>query len=159
MANPNASPHGGNLAEKTTCKGVLFVLVGPAGVGKNTIMAGAMSQIPQLSQLPTATTRPKRYTEQHGREHLFISLDEFREMIAKDALIEFQEVYPGKFYGTPRRTMQEALDARKALVADIEVVGASKLKEAFQDRVVRIFIAPPSLDDLEKRLRKRGHMS
>src|SRR5258706_3693137 len=120
------SPRGGNLAEKTSCKGVLFVLVGPSAVGKNTIMAGVMSQVPQLSQLPTATTRAIRNTEQHGREHLFVSPSEFRDMIDNNALVEYQEVYPGKFYGTPRSAMQNALDSQKTLIADIEVVGASK---------------------------------
>src|SRR3954454_11100127 len=94
MSN-SPSPLGGSLAEKTSCKGVLFVLVGPSAVGKNTIMGRVMEQVPQLSQLPTATTRAKRTNEEHGREHVFVSLDQFHDMIAKDALIEHQEVYPG----------------------------------------------------------------
>lgn len=118
-----------------------------------------MEKVPELRQLPTITTRSIRQNEQHGREHFFVTEDEFRAMIANHALIEYQEVYPGKFYGTPRRPMQEALDAQKKIIADIEVVGASKLKEAFSSDVVLIFIAPPSLDTLEKRLRKRGNMS
>jgi guanylate kinase len=147
------------LAESTPCRGVLFVLVGPSAVGKNTVMKGVMEQLAELRQLPTATTRPIRHGEQQGREHFFVTLDEFRRMIANQELIEYQEVYPGTFYGTPRKPMQEALDAGKKIIADIDVVGAGKVKAAFPREVVLIFIAPPSLDTLEKRLRKRGGVS
>jgi guanylate kinase len=150
---------GGNLAESTRCKGALFVLVGPSAVGKNTIMTRVMSQRPQLRQFPTMTTREKRSNEEQGREHFFVTLDEFRKLLADNALIEHQEVYPGKFYGTPRQQMQTLLDAGRTMIADIDVLGASKLKEAFPDRVILIFIEPPTPDDLEKRLRERGNMS
>jgi guanylate kinase len=150
---------GGNLAESTPCRGVLFVLVGPSAVGKNTVMKGVMEQLPELRQLPTATTRPIRHNEQQGREHFFVTLDEFRNMIANQELIEYQEVYPGTFYGTPRKPMQEALDAGKKIIADIDVVGAGKVKAAFSHDVVLIFVAPPDMDTLEKRIRQRGDAS
>jgi guanylate kinase len=159
IKNTIVIPPGDNLVESVRCKGLLFVLCGPAGVGKNSIMGSAMSNLPQLRQLPTLTTRAKRPNEQHGREHYFVNGDQFDEMVANHALVEYQEVYPGKFYGTPRQPMQEALDATEKLIADIDVVGAKKLKEAFPNNVVLIFIAPPSLDDLETRLRHRGNMS
>jgi guanylate kinase len=147
------------VAETAPGKGVLFILVGPAGVGKNTIMAHLMAAQPQLRQLPTMTTRPMRPTEQQGREHYFVTVEEFRALIEKQALIEYQEVYPGTFYGMPRQIMQDALNAQQKMIADIDVVGAGKIKAAFPEHVVVIFVAPPSPDDLEKRLRKRGHMS
>ncbi len=147
------------MVESTPCKGLLFVLVGPSGAGKNGIMERVREKIPHLRQLPTITTRSMRPTEQNGREHIFVTEDQFREMITDHSLIEFQEVYPGKFYGTPRKPMQEALDAREKLIADIEVVGAGKLKQTFPDYVILIFIAPPTIQDLEKRLRNRGKMS
>jgi guanylate kinase len=137
----------------------MFVLVGPAGVGKNTIMGGVKARQLQLEQLPTVTTRQPRPTEKEGREHFFVDLDTFQQMITDEALIEYQEVYPGKFYGTPRAGMQAALDNGKTMIADIDVVGAGKLKAAFPDRVVLIFIMPPDKDDLEERLRSRGNMS
>lgn len=148
----------GPLTEDTACTGVLFILVGPAGVGKNTIMEGILGKFPQLRQLPTMTTRAIRKNEQQGIQHFFVTVDEFRDLIARQALIEYQEVYPGKFYGTPRQLMETSLDDQQRLIADIEFLGAGKLKAAFPDNVILIFIAPPSLDDLEKRLRKRGHM-
>lgn len=147
------------MAESARCKGALFVLVGPSAVGKNTIMGGVMAQRPQLSQFPTMTTRAIRSNEQQGREHFFVTPDEFRKLMDDNALIEHQEVYPGKFYGTPRQQMQTLLDAGKTMIADIEVLGAGKLKEAFPDRVILIFIEPPTPDDLKKRLLIRGNMS
>jgi guanylate kinase len=144
--------------EKPILNGALFVLVGPAGVGKNAIMKRVMEKL-SLHQLPTMTTRTIRTGEQEGREHFFVSLERFQEMIADNALIEHQEVYPGKFYGTPRKPMQDALLGGTNLVADIEVKGAQALKQAFPDNVTLIFIAPPSLKDLEQRLRNRGQMS
>jgi guanylate kinase len=137
----------------------MFVLVGPAGVGKNTIMGGVKARLPQLEQLPTITTRQPRPTEKEGREHFFVDQDAFQKMVADEALIEYQEVYPGKFYGTPSAGMQAALDDGKTMIADIDVVGAGKLKAAFPDRVVLIFVMPPDKDDLEERLRARGNMS
>ena len=139
--------------------GVLFVLVGPAGVGKNTIMKHVMERMPILHQLPTVTTRNIRPGEQEGREHFFRSLEEFKRIKNNDGLIEDQEVYPGMFYGTPRRELNEALQRGEKLVADIEVVGAERLREAFPDNTILIFVAPPTPADLEKRLRIRGNMS
>jgi guanylate kinase len=150
---------GGTVAENAPGQGVLFILVGPAGVGKNTIMAQVMAALPQVRQLPTMTTRPMRPTEQQGREHYFVTAEEFRDLIDRQALIEYQEVYPGTFYGMPRQTLKEALNAHQKMMADIDVVGAGKIKAAYPEHVVVIFIAPPSVDDLEKRLRRRGHMS
>jgi guanylate kinase len=154
-----SSQRGGTVAENAPAEGVLFILVGPAGVGKSTIMTRVMAALPQVRQLPTMTTRPMRPTEQQGREHYFVTVEEFRSLIGNQALIEYQEVYPGTFYGMPRQIMQDSLNAQKKMIADIEVVGAGKIKAAYPDHVVLIFVAPPSLDALEKRLRQRGHMS
>src|SRR5258707_3179099 len=146
------------LTDNLILNGVLFVLVGPAGVGKNAIMKRVMEKL-SIHQLPTITTRSIRIGEQEGREHHFVTLERFKEMIADNALIEHQEVYPGKFYGTPRKPMQTALAEGKNLVADIEVVGAQALKEAFPDNVTLIYIAPPTIEDLERRLRIHRQMS
>ncbi len=147
------------MTESDSLTGVLFVLVGPAGVGKNTIMKHVMEKLPILHQLPTVTTRNIRPGEQEGREHLFVSLDKFQEILADNGLIEHQEVYPGMFYGTPRKQLNEALGHGEKLIADIEVVGAGNLRIAFPDNTVLIFVAPPTLGDLEIRLRTRGNMS
>jgi guanylate kinase len=150
---------GGTLIVSTRPNGVLFVMVGPAGAGKNTIMKRIMECNLPLRQMPTVTTRPMRPSEQEGREHFFVSMDRFNEMLAENALIEHQQVYPGSYYGTPRQQLYDLLNSGEKLIADIEVKGAFELKKAFPDNVVLIFIAPPSLEELERRIRERGNVS
>lgn len=135
--------------------GLLFVLVGPPGVGKNAMMNRILEQIASLSQLPTATTRPIRPTELHGREHLFVSPDEFQHMIERGALIEWQVVH-GHQYGTPRSTVQHAISMGQDLIADIEVLGSRCLRSEFPNNVVVVFVQPPSVDELIHRMHNRG---
>lgn len=137
-------------------RGLLFVLVGPGGVGKNTLMQQVLPEFSHLRQLPTATTRAARPGEQEGREHLFVSVDEFKRMIASKELIEHEEVHPGKFYGVPRRFVEKAFIAGEDLIADIEIAGAEKVYAAYPNNTVLIFVAPPSLNDLGERMAKRG---
>jgi guanylate kinase len=136
--------------------GLLFILVGPGGVGKNALMQTVLPRFEHLRQLPTATTRAPREGEQHGRERLFVSLEEFKRMMANGELVEHEEVHPGKFYGVPRCTVEDALREGEDLIADIEVAGAAKVHTAYPDNTVLIFIAPPSLDVLSQRMRNRG---
>lgn len=135
--------------------GILFILVGPGGVGKNSLMGQVLEQIPSLKQLPTATTRSPRGNEVHGIQHLFLSLDEFQQMIANDELLEHQEVHPGKFYGVPRSTVEEAIHQQQDLIADIDFKGATILRSVYPAHTVAIFVAPPSSESLETRLRDR----
>ena len=91
-------------------RGLFFVFVGPGGTGKNTLMSIIMERHSNIKQLATATTRAMRPNEQHGRERIFVSLKRFREMIAQDELLEYQEVTPGKFYGIPRASVEDVLN-------------------------------------------------
>jgi guanylate kinase len=149
---------GGTVIDLAPGEGALFVLVGPAGVGKNTVISRVMEQTPRLRRLPTATTRPSRIDEQEGREHFFMTLETFQKLVAENGLIEHQEVHPGKFYGAVRQYTHEALDAGALLIADIDILGAEALKADLGERAITIFIFPPSLEVLEERLRKRGNM-
>jgi guanylate kinase len=144
------------IAMDTQFSGLLFILVGPGGVGKNALMQNVLPRFQHLRQLPTATTRAPREGEQHGRERLFVSLDEFKRMIANGELLEHEEVHPGKFYGVPRCKVEEALREGEDLIADIEIAGAEKVHTAYPDNTVLIFIAPPSMDVLSERMRNRG---
>lgn len=130
--------------------GVVFVMIGPGGAGKNAIMKAIMAAFPAVRQLATATTRAMRADERQGREHLFVSETRFREMIQNDELLEHQEVTPGKYYGIPRRTVDESLAAGAALIADIEVLGAMQLAAAYPNNVVQIFITVPGGDIAEQ---------
>ncbi|GAB4526597.1 MAG: hypothetical protein OHK0046_43550 [Anaerolineae bacterium] len=135
--------------------GLLFVLVGPGGVGKNALLNMVVNDFAHLRQLPTATTRAIRPGEQQGREHLFVSVADFEKMIAENALLEYQEVHPGKFYGVPRATVDDAISEQRDLIADIEVFGAAIIREEYPNNSVTIFIAPPSTDQLVERLKNR----
>jgi guanylate kinase len=135
--------------------GILFILVGPPGVGKNTLMADALARIEDLRQLPTATTRTQRPTEQNGREHHFVSAEEFQRLIDTHALLEWQEVH-GRRYGTPRETLEKAIASEQDTIADIDVLGATYLRSLYPDNTVLIFIQPPRVEELKERMEKRG---
>ena len=146
-------------------RGLIFVLIGPGGAGKNAIMKALIAQRQALRQLPTATTRQMRADERQGREHLFISKDDFARMIANGELLEHQEVTPGKYYGIPRQTVQEALAAGQARIADIDVLGAKILAAAYRANVVQIYITVPGGDIadqlavLQARMEKRADLN
>lgn len=135
--------------------GLVFTLVGPPGVGKNALMNAVLKRIPDLKQFPTATTRGMRSNEQHGREHLFVTRPEFQALIDSDALIEWQVVHD-ELYGMPRATVEAAIAGEHDLIADIEVLGATYLRSLYPDNTVLIFIQPPSVNELKKRMAKRG---
>ncbi len=145
-----------NFQLRNELRGLIFVMVGPGGVGKNTLMKAVLPRIENLRQLPTVTTREPRAGEEHGRERFFVAPDDFRRMIDADDLVEYEEVTPGKYYGVPRRYLENALRAGQDLIADIEYAGASRVRQAYPDNAVLIFIAPPAPDVLAERMRDRG---
>ena len=150
------------MAPAENLPGIIFVIIGPGGAGKNAIMKAVIAAIPALKQLATATTRPMRADEKQGREHVFVSARRFQEMISNNELLEHQEVTPGKHYGIPRRAVWEALTAGAARIADIEVLGAIELADAYPQNVVQIFVTVPGDDIarqmavLEERMRGRA---
>ena len=137
--------------------GVIFVMIGPGGAGKNAIMRAILKDSNIVSQLATATTRPMRDDEKQNREHLFVSLDEFRRMIANNELLEHQEVTLNRFYGIPRKSVSERLSQGNVLIADIEVLGAKQLAKAFPDNTVQIFVTVPgeTIEDQLQILKER----
>lgn len=150
------------MSASESLPGVIFVMIGPGGAGKNAIMRAIIACSPSLRQLPTATTRPMRSDEEQGREHHFVSRANFKKLLSDGQLLEHQEVTPGKFYGIPRQLVLDCLRAGKARIADIEVFGAQKLSAAFPRNVVQIFVTVPgeNMDDqlkvLEERMRLRA---
>ena len=104
----------------------------------------------------SATSRPPRGTEKHGVEYYFLSEDEFRAKIANNEFLEYEEVYPGKFYGTLRTEVDRISAENKNVVFDIDVVGGLNIKNEFGDRALAVFIAPPSVEVLRDRLQGRG---
>lgn len=138
----------------TTQRGVFFVLVGPAGTGKNYVMQAVIPRMPELRQLPTATTRPMREGEAQGREHEFVSHEEFAGMIHNGELIEYQPVH-GNLYGIPRRSLERVFNQRLLEIADVEYKGADIAHTLYGGQVVRVFVSPPSVSKLVERLLQR----
>ncbi|NEO26446.1 MAG: guanylate kinase [Kamptonema sp. SIO4C4] len=134
--------------------GKLVVLTGPSGVGKGTLVKALLQRRPDLYLSVSATTRPPRDGEQHGRDYYFLSRGEFQALIQEGELLEWAE-YAGNYYGTPRQRVKEQIDEGKTVLLEIELVGARFIKESFPE-AYSIFILPPSVDELERRLRDRG---
>ena len=135
-------------------KGILIVLSGPSGAGKSTVVARAMEGREDLCFSTSATTRQPRPGEVDGREYFFVTQQRFDEMVAQDELLE-HAVYVSHSYGTPRRFVEEKLQSGMNVLLDIEVQGARQVAARRPD-AVKIFIVPPSLEELERRLTGRG---
>jgi guanylate kinase len=133
-----------------------IIFSAPSGAGKSTVVNHLMETFPQLDFSVTATTRPRRGTEENGKEYYFISKEEFRELIAKDAFVEWEEVYKDRYYGTLKLELERIWNVNKIAVFDVDVKGGINLKKKFGKSALSVFIAPPSLGVLEERLRKRG---
>lgn len=135
-------------------KGLLIVYTGASGVGKGTIMKMLLERDPNLRLSVSATTRAPREGERNGREYYFVSRERFDELIAEDGFLEYAE-YVGNKYGTPKEPVFRMLDEGLDVILEIEVKGFLQVKEACPD-CVTIFIAPPSFEELQLRLRGRG---
>ena len=135
--------------------GKIVVLTAPSGAGKTTIARAVMEQIPVLRFSVSATTRPPRAHERDGVHYHFVTEAQFRRFIDDGALIEYEEVYPGRFYGTLRAEVDRATP-EAPLLLDIDVEGALNVKRQYGDRALTLFIRPPSLEALAERLRGRA---
>ena len=134
--------------------GTLFVVSGPSGVGKGTLVARLLQQVPDAWLSVSATTRPPRAGETDGVSYHFMKRDRFMELADAGELLEWAE-YSGNCYGTPRRQVEEQIALGAQVVLEIDVQGAFQVKEKMTDARL-IFIEPPSLEIMEQRLRERG---
>lgn len=134
----------------------LFLFAAPSGAGKTTIVQHLLSRYEQLSFSTSATTRPKRPHETDGKDYYFISPAEFRALVKEDGFVEWEEVYAGLFYGTLKREVDRLWGAGKHIVFDIDVKGAINIKKAYPEEAIAVFVKPPSLQALQKRLAARG---
>lgn len=140
-----------------TKKGKIIVICAPSGSGKSTIINNILDAGDIDMQFSiSATNRAPRPGEQHGVHYYFMSTDEFREAISRDEFIEWEQVYPGRYYGTLRSQVIKAADEGHNVILDIDVKGALSVKDIFGDQALTIFIKAPSLDDLRERLIARG---
>jgi guanylate kinase len=132
----------------------LFIVIsGPSGVGKDTVLARMKQSRRSLHYVVTATTRPQRPGEKNGLDYHFVSEEQFKQMIETGQLLEWASVY-GNLYGVPKRQIQQALAQGLDVVVKVDVQGAATIKNILPQAVF-IFLTPPSLDELERRLRER----
>ena len=136
--------------------GKLIIFSAPSGSGKSTIINYLLTQGLNLAFSISATSRPPRGTEQHGVEYYFLSPEEFKQRIANNEFLEFEEVYADRFYGTLKAPIEKQLEEGYNVVFDVDVVGGCNIKKYYGERALSIFIQPPSVEELRKRLVGRG---
>lgn len=136
--------------------GKLIIFSAPSGSGKSTIINHLLQQDLNLAFSISATSRPPRGTERDGVEYFFLTPDEFRERIARDEFLEYEEVYPGRFYGTLKSQVEKQLAVGQNVVFDVDVVGGCNIKKYYGERALSVFIQPPSVEELRLRLVGRG---
>ena len=139
-------------------KGKLIVVSAPSGSGKSTIVQWLMREHPELRLYfsISCTSRPPRGTEQDGVEYFFLTPDEFREKIDNEEFLEYEEVYHDRFYGTLKAQVERQLEAGQNVVFDVDVKGGVNIKRYYGERAMSLFIQPPSVAELRRRLEHRA---
>lgn len=136
--------------------GKLLIFSAPSGSGKTTIVRRLLEQFSNLEFSISATSRAPRGVEQNGVDYYFLSAEEFAEAVAADKFVEWEEVYKGTCYGTLRSEMERIWNKGNVIVFDVDVMGGIRLKEIFGEQALSIFVMPPSIEELRKRLEGRG---
>ncbi len=136
--------------------GKLLLFCGPSGSGKTTIVQHLLNKYPRLAFSVSATTRPKRDNETDGKDYHFLSVEDFRKKIAANEFIEWEEVYAERYYGTLKDEIEKIWLRDKVGAFDVDVEGGLKIKKIFGDRLLSVFVMPPSVDELHARLKARN---
>ncbi|MDL2224381.1 guanylate kinase [Bacteroidales bacterium OttesenSCG-928-M06] len=136
--------------------GKLIILSAPSGSGKSTIINEVLKQGLPMKFSISATSRPARGQEKHGVEYYFHSPEEFRAKIANNEFLEYEEVYPDRFYGTLKSEVEKELKNGCNIILDVDVAGGLNIKKLYGEQALLIFIMPPSIEELKRRLEKRG---
>jgi guanylate kinase len=135
-------------------QGRLIVFTGPSGVGKGTLLRALRQRDATLQVSVSATTRPPRAGEVHGRDYFFLSRDDFQAMVDQGGFLEWAE-FAGNLYGTPRAPLLKQIESGQRVILEIELEGARQVRQTFP-QALQLFVLPPSLEELEYRLRQRG---
>jgi len=138
--------------------GKCIVFAAPSGTGKSTIISWLMAEHPELNLAfsISCTSRAPRGNEKNGVEYFFLSPEEFRQRIANDEFLEYEEVYADRFYGTLKSQVRKQMDAGQNVISDLDVNGACNIKEYYGDDALSVFIQPPSIEELRNRLVARN---
>ncbi|EKB57055.1 guanylate kinase [Bergeyella zoohelcum CCUG 30536] len=142
------------IINKTMKKVIIFSA--PSGSGKTTLVQHCLQVFPVLQFSISCTTRAPRGAEVDGKDYHFISPEVFKAKIEEDAFVEYEEVYADKFYGTLKSEVERIWNQDKIVIFDVDVKGGIALKKYFGDQAMSVFIMPPSIEELEKRLKNRG---
>lgn len=138
-------------------KDKILIFSAPSGSGKTTIVNRLLSEGWMPAEFSvSATSRPPRGQEMHGREYYFLSPDEFRSRIAAGEFVEWEEVYRDNYYGTLKSELTRIWDKGHAVILDVDVVGGMNIKKMYPENTLAIFVMPPSIDELRRRLESRG---
>jgi guanylate kinase len=138
-------------------EGKLIIFSAPSGSGKTTIVKHLISKFPNLGFSISACTRDRRgRNEENGKDYYFLTPEEFKQKIDEQAFAEWEEVYPGGFYGTLKSEIERQWAQGKHVIFDVDVKGGVNLKKAYGDKAMSIFVKVPSIEELERRLRERG---
>lgn len=137
-------------------KAKVIIFSAPSGSGKSTIINYLLTQKLNLAFSISATSRPPRGQEQHGVEYFFLSPEEFRQRIANNEFLEYEEVYADRYYGTLKAQVEAQLEAGQNVVFDVDVVGGCNIKKFYADRALSLFIQPPCIEVLRERLLGRA---
>jgi guanylate kinase len=136
--------------------GKLIIISAPSGAGKSTISGFLLCKDLHLEFSISATTRAPRGSEVDGKEYYFIPVDEFKRRISNKEFVEWEEVYKGQYYGTLKNEIERITEKGKNVLFDVDVKGGLNLKKQFSDHALSVFIMPPSVEELERRLMQRG---
>jgi guanylate kinase len=144
---------------KEKLEGKCIIVSAPSGAGKTTIVKALLRDMPKLSFSISACSREPRSTEVEGKDYYFVGVEGFKKLIAEKAFIEWEEVYENNFYGTLKEELNRIWSNKQVVVFDVDVIGGLRLKEIFSTQALSIFIQPPSIQELENRLRSRNSES
>ena len=141
-------------AEKQSGKCIIFSA--PSGAGKTTIVHHLLGKIPQLEFSISACSRDPRGNEEHGKHYYFLGIESFKKKIEEGAFLEWEEVYTDNFYGTLKAEVERIWAKGKHVIFDIDVAGGLRIKSKFPNETLAVFVKPPSVDELKRRLKQRS---
>ncbi len=134
----------------------VVIISAPSGAGKTTLVKQLLQNYPVLEFSISACSRPKRENEKNGVDYYFLDVAEFKNLISQNQFIEWEEVYPDRFYGTLKKEIERIWNNQHVVLFDVDVKGGINLKKIFGQKAISIFIAPPSIEILKERLKNRG---
>ena len=137
-------------------QGKVIIVSAPSGAGKTSIVRHLLEQVPDLKFSISATTRPKRDYEIDGKDYYFLTPEQFKERLANDEFLEWQEVYTDQFYGSLKSEVERIWSNGQAVIFDVDVLGGLNIKKFYGDEALSVFIEPPTMEELENRLKNRG---